>query len=253
MRRHFSLLAQTICEYIWKKKFYQAMESDKVEIRELISGDWYWVNKAVIRHTPKVRAMGIAVYNFLASLANRNQSCFPSQKYIAESLGYSRTTINKTLKLLEENGFIRIEKRSRYHCVYQLLKVRCEDNETQMSSRGNSDVTQGDSNNNKLTRNINNIVMKNRNFLNSSRNTFKRFRPRNKEQLLALDLTEALNDHKNLPLYLSYSKRYPESFLRKVLGEVKEVPAEKIKKSRGALFNYLVKKYAQNPPHNLSD
>lgn len=229
------------------------MENDKVEIRELISGDWYWVNKAVIRHAPRVRAIGITVYNFLASLADKNQSCFPSQRYIAESLGYSRTSINRALKLLKKNDLIRIEKRSRYHCVYQLLKVRCKVSETQMSSRGNSDVTQGDSNNNKLTRNINNIVMKHRNFLDSSRNTFKRFRPRNREQLLALDLAEVLNDHKNLPLYLSYSKRYPEFFLRKVLGEVKEVPAEKIKKSRGALFNYLVKKYAQNPPHNLSD
>lgn len=101
----------------------------------------------------------------------------------------------------------------------------------------NSDVNQMNTNNNKLTRNINNIVMENKNFLDSNCNTFKRFRPRNREQLLALDLAEALNDNKNLSLYLSYSKRYPESFLRKVLGEVKEVPAEKTKKGRGALFN----------------
>lgn len=228
------------------------MNSDKkVEIRELKNGDWYWINKAVISHTPKVRAIGIAVYNLLASLASRNQSCFPSQKYIAESLGYSRTTINKTLKLLEENGLIRIEKRTRYHCVYQLFKVRCKTEETQKSTRGNSEVNHREPNNNKLTRNINNIVMENKNFLDSNRNTLKTFRPRNREQLLALDLTEALNDYKNLPLYLSYSKRYPESFLRKVLGEVKEVPAEKIKKGRGALFNYLVKKYAQKTLHNL--
>ena len=108
------------------------MENDKVEIRELISGDWYWVNKAVISHTPKVRAIGIAVYNFLASLADRNQSCFPSQKCIGESLGYSRATINRTIKLLERNGLIRIMKRDRYHCIYQLLKVKCKDSETQM-------------------------------------------------------------------------------------------------------------------------
>ena len=176
------------------------MNSDKkVEIRELKNGDWYWVNKAVISHTPKVRVIGIAVYNLLASLVDRNQSCFPSQRYIAESLGYSRTTINKTLKLLEENGLIRIEKRSRYHCVYQLLKVRCKAEETQMSTRGNSEVNHREPNNNKLTRNINNIVMENKNFLDSNRNTFKRFRPRNREQLLALDLAEAFNDYRNLP------------------------------------------------------
>ena len=44
--------------------------------------------------------MGIAVYNVLASMANRNQECFPSQQYIADCLGCSRATINKTLKAL---------------------------------------------------------------------------------------------------------------------------------------------------------
>ena len=224
---------------------------ENVEIRDLKNGDWYWIHKGVIQHTPKVRATGIAVYNFLASLADRNQSCFPSQKYIAESLGYSRSTINRTLKLLEKNGLVRIKKRNRYHCVYQLLKVRCKTSKTQMSGRRNSDVNQDDSNHNKLTRIINNIDIGNKNLLDVHRNAFKRFKPKNREELLALDLAEALNDYQNLPLYLSYSKKYPESFLRRVLGEVKEVPAEKIKKSRGALFTHLIKRYAQKTPHDL--
>ncbi len=66
----------------------------------------------------------------------------PTRANIAEHLGYSRATVNKAIKVLEENELIRIEKRSRYHCVYHLLKVRCKDDETQMSSRGNSDVNQ---------------------------------------------------------------------------------------------------------------
>jgi biotin operon repressor len=93
-------------------------------------------------YTPKIGSTGIAVYNFLASFVDTRQSCFPSQKYIAEHLGYSRATVNKTIKVLEENGLIRIEKRSRYHCVYHLLKVRCKDDKTQKLSRGNSDVKQ---------------------------------------------------------------------------------------------------------------
>ena len=93
--------------------------------------------------------------------------------------------------------------------------------------------------------------MGNKNFLDVNRGTSKRYKPRNKEELLALDLAEALNDYQNLPLYLSYSKKYPESFLRKVLGEVMEVPAGKVKKSRGALFTHLIKRYAQKTPHNL--
>ena len=70
---------------------------------------------------------------------------------------------------------------------------------------------------------------------------------------LAMDIATALGDHKNLALYISYSRRYPIWLLRKVLGEVKEIPSEKIKKSRGALFNYLVQKYAKEDSQNLSN
>jgi len=70
------------------------------------------------------------------------------------------------------------------------------------------------------------------------------FKPQTEKELLAMDLAEALSDTRNLPLYLSYCNKYPEQLLRRVLGEVKELPREKIRKSRGALFNYLVQKYA---------
>ncbi len=116
----------------------------KIEVRDLRNGNWYWIHRAVIKvYTPKIGATSIAVYNFLASCVDTRQSCFPSQKYIAEHIGYSRATVNKAIKLLERHGLVRIEKKDRYHCVYHLLKVsRCKAQETQMSSRGNSDVNQ---------------------------------------------------------------------------------------------------------------
>ena len=216
----------------------------KSEIRYLRNGDWYWVNKAVIQqYTLKVGSIGIAVYSFLASLVDRGQRCFPSQKYIAECLGYSRATISRTIKLLERNKLIRIDKRCRYYYIYYLLKVRCKARETQMSNRRNSDVAQVNTNNNKLTRNINNIDNEDKNPFNSRAS--KEFIPKTREELLAFDIAKELNDLKALPLYVSYAKKYPESLLRKTLGEVKEIPLKKIKKSRGALFNYLIKKYAQ--------
>ena len=224
------------------------------EIRDLRNGDWYWIHKAVINdYTSMVGATGIIVYSFLASMTDNNQRCFPSQKYIADKLGYSRATVNKALKRLKDNGLISVEKPSRYHCIYRLLKVRCKAGETQMSSRRNSDVNQVNTNNNKLTRINNNTDIENKNFLNFNPNTYKSFRPRSRQELLALDLAEALNDYKNLALYLFYSKKYPESFLRKVLGEVKEIPAEKIKKSKGALFSYLIKKYDKKTYKNFGD
>ncbi|MEN6520074.1 MAG: helix-turn-helix domain-containing protein [Armatimonadota bacterium] len=96
-------------------------------------GNWYWIEKAFIReYTPKVGALGVAVYNYLASLVDTNQSCYPSQKHIAEVLGYSRTTINKVIKKLEDNGLVLVERSGRYSHIYRLLAVRCKAEETQM-------------------------------------------------------------------------------------------------------------------------
>ena len=82
------------------------------------------MEKAIIReYTPKVGVLGIAVYNYLASLADANQSCYPSQRRIGEVLGYSRTTINRTIKKLETHGLIRVEKSGRYTQVYRLLEL----------------------------------------------------------------------------------------------------------------------------------
>jgi len=227
--------------------------NSKTEVRGRRNGDWYWIDRAVIqKYAQKIGAVGIAVYNLLASLADRNQSCFPSQKYIAECLGYSRPYINRTLKLLESNGLIKIERRSRYRCVYYLLKPRCEAGETQMSTGENPDANQEDTNHNKLTRINNHVDIEDKDSIDSNPDILKRFRPRTREELLALDLAEALNDRRGLALYLSYANKYPESLLRRVLGEVKETPEERIKKSRGALFNHLVQKYAQKASKNLS-
>lgn len=70
-------------------------------------------------------------------------------------------------------------------------------------------------------------------------------RPQTREEVLALDLAAGLGDMKALPLYLSYARKYPEFLLRKVMSEVRQVPPQLIKKSRGALFNYMVQQYAK--------
>ena len=111
------------------------------EIRDLRNGDWYWIHKAVINdYTQKVGATGVIVYSFLASMTDKDQRCFPSQRYIAEKLGYSRATVNKALKRLKDNGLIGIE-RDRYHCIYRLLKIRCQALE-KLEQRRDTDETQ---------------------------------------------------------------------------------------------------------------
>lgn len=71
------------------------------------------------------------------------------------------------------------------------------------------------------------------------------FSPQTSEELLALDIAESFQDKENLALYLNFCKKYPEPIIRRAWGEVKETPAQKIKKSQGAYFTFLVKTYAQ--------
>jgi len=63
------------------------------------------------------------------------------------------------------------------------------------------------------------------------------------EKQFARELASTLNDWGSLELYEAYVLNYPEAILRTILTEVMSVPEHKIKKSRAALFTFLVKKY----------
>jgi hypothetical protein len=64
-----------------------------------------------------------------------------------------------------------------------------------------------------------------------------------REGRLAIELADGLNDSKSLRFYFSVALEHSERFLREIYRLTKETPQAKIKKSRGALFAYLVKKY----------
>ena len=212
---------------------------ENINVREMNSGEWYWVAKAVIQDfTPKIGGTAMAVYHLLASMADEHQRCFPSQKYIAQKLGCSRATVNQGIKTLAQSKLIYIQKRQRYHHVYYLLNVVCKNSETQMSTGRNSDVKKEDTNKNNITR------LNNDNVVDIKKLTKEDSFPNTREELLASDISKTLNDPGNMALYLSYARKYPESYLRQILSEVKLTPAHKIKKSRGALFMYLVHLYA---------
>ena len=63
---------------------------------------------------------------------------------------------------------------------------------------------------------------------------------------LANEIAETLKDRGSLPLFLQYTRKYTESFLREILTKVMALEETKIRKSRGALFTYLVN---QNGKH----
>jgi hypothetical protein len=67
-----------------------------------------------------------------------------------------------------------------------------------------------------------------------------RWVPRTLQEELALELALTLQDRKGLPFYIHCANEYSEAFLRGILDKVMGIPEKKIKKSRGALFNFLV-------------
>ncbi len=60
---------------------------------------------------------------------------------------------------------------------------------------------------------------------------------------LALEIATTLDDMDALPLHKQFTEKYSESFLRKKLMRVLSIPERKIKRSRAALFNYLIQQH----------
>lgn len=59
---------------------------------------------------------------------------------------------------------------------------------------------------------------------------------------LAYDIASTLNDLDNLKVHEEFTQTYQEDFLQKMLNKVMSIPERKIKKTRGALFTYLVQR-----------
>jgi len=67
---------------------------------------------------------------------------------------------------------------------------------------------------------------------------------------LACLVADGLEDMKNLALYKNYCARFPTQMILKAYIKAKEVSPDKIKKSRGALFNFLIQRYAKKQTPN---
>ena len=78
------------------------------------------------------------------------------------------------------------------------------------------------------------------------------FTPTSSEEALAQEIAKDFNDEDNIKVYLYLCHRYPKGVIWRAFGVARETPLAQIKKSRGALFTYLVKKYA-NEKTNSKD
>ncbi len=61
-----------------------------------------------------------------------------------------------------------------------------------------------------------------------------------KEEKFAREIADALNDPDALTLYISFAEKYTEAHLRRLLQRVLSIPQDQIRKTRGALFTYLI-------------
>ena len=66
-----------------------------------------------------------------------------------------------------------------------------------------------------------------------------------KEYRLAYEIADTLNDLESLDLHISFVQSYNESVLRKIFNRVMSIPEDKIKRTRGALYTYLVKNHGR--------
>jgi DNA-binding transcriptional regulator YhcF (GntR family) len=88
------------------------MQNQKIEIRSIRDGDWYWIPRIVFEdYTPKIGVIGLALYNAYSSYARDKGVAFPSQRTLAEKLGLSIKTIIKYNRVLEANSLIKIERK----------------------------------------------------------------------------------------------------------------------------------------------
>ncbi|OYV62995.1 MAG: hypothetical protein B7X03_03505 [Parcubacteria group bacterium 21-58-10] len=134
------------------------MSDEKIKVRDLRNGDWYWINKVFLdEYGERLKPIGIAIYNCLAAHANQEGFCFPSHQHIAKKIGASISSVQRSIRQLIKLQIIR-KSRQRYHNMYYLLKLdrsyRPNSNETgqvdrQFGHTDRSDQSAGTTNKNK--------------------------------------------------------------------------------------------------------
>ncbi len=60
------------------------------------------------------------------------------------------------------------------------------------------------------------------------------------ERKLANEIADTLKDRDSITMHLMYVRKYQEEFLRRILNKVMALPDDKIRKSRAALYTFLI-------------
>lgn len=70
------------------------------------------------------------------------------------------------------------------------------------------------------------------------------FIPKSAADALALQIAQSFGDERRLPLYRKVCGAYDRSLVYRAYREALEIPAERVKKSRRAIFLYILHDYA---------
>ena len=79
------------------------------------------------------------------------------------------------------------------------------------------------------------------------------FIPKTKQDRLAWTIAQGLGEEDYVAIFPSLVLHYPEQVIQRAYEEALAIPVEKVRKSRGAIFNYLVKKYARQHQQDEKD
>jgi len=254
------------------------MSGGRSSIKSMLKNQNWWgaVWKGLVsdkrgKHYRKIRS-ALWLFIYLIVHADRKKGELMRKcKTISLDMGIKKRTIRNWLRILKKHRYIAIKNTGRYLLIrikkwrpilteyHYSAAQRDRTMPTRVAGRRYSEGERPDDRiSSLLSQKIKEVKFRNdialkKDILNNdivSKNSYNRkwiknFKPKSRKEVLALEIAESLNDRKNLGLYLSYIKRYPETVVWKAYGEVKEKPFGEIKKSKGALFTYLVQKYAK--------
>jgi len=183
----------------------------------------------------------------LSTFMDAEGQCYPSQQALARALGISRSALTKRMKTLLAFRWqgkplvsarkVRSPNGKFDNTVYTILPesglVIFDTKKKNAGHVNPSHVAAAHPNDNHTINKINTVTVQ-----GISQN-----------DPLALQLAREMDDTMNLPYYKHAVKRVNPGILLRARGEVLE--EKRIKKSKGAMFAYLVKKYtAQNAQNN---
>lgn len=204
---------------------------------------WFSMPKELFRRFSLVLGLeGLAVYSLLASYVKENAICKLDSKKISHKLGCRELVVYKALRKLENLHLIRPKPFPSGTTGYQILWLPpwgklCGKTVLKISKK--SAPYRYDYSIETLREKIDDDIEG-----SGDKLIFLNYMNPIDQTQLAYELAEALNDQEAIQMYLAYTQRFPEDLLREILTKVLAVPDYKIRKTRGALFNYLIQQHA---------